>query len=167
MLLQRRLSRLDRSLTTPRFAWSTGTGDWAEIWDIIGPQIEWVMAGGPPTWQENQLVPITRHGRRCDPDAPSGIGGARAVCIETTATVLAERERAAQPSINGVCTKAPSFMAILEGRERQITFANGAYMRLVGDREVVGHSVSDALPEAATEGYLELLDRVFRGGPSA
>ncbi len=30
---------------------------WAEIWDVIGPQIEQVMAGGPPTWHQNQLVP--------------------------------------------------------------------------------------------------------------
>jgi hypothetical protein len=47
-------------------------------------------------------------------------------------------------------------MAILEGPEHRITFANAACMRLVGDREVVGRSVSNALPEAAAEGYLEL-----------
>src|ERR1043165_9147471 len=35
---------------------------WAEIWPIIGPQIEQVMSGGGPTWQEDQLVPVTRHG---------------------------------------------------------------------------------------------------------
>ncbi len=36
---------------------------WAEVWDIIGPQIEQVMSGGGATWHENQLVPVTRHGR--------------------------------------------------------------------------------------------------------
>ena len=36
---------------------------WAEIWHIIGPQIEQVMSGGGATWHENQLVPVTRHGR--------------------------------------------------------------------------------------------------------
>ena len=35
---------------------------WAEIWHIIGPQIEQVMNGGGATWHENQLVPVTRHG---------------------------------------------------------------------------------------------------------
>ncbi len=39
---------------------------WAEIWDIIGPQIEYVMAGNGATWHEDQLVPVTRHGRRED-----------------------------------------------------------------------------------------------------
>ena len=150
---------------------------WAEIWDIIGPQIEQVMAGGPATWHENQLVPITRHGKRedvywtysygpiDDPDAANGIGGVLVVCTETTATVLAERERAAQADRQRhLFEQAPSFMAILEGPEHRITFANAAYMRLVGDREVIGRRVSDALPEAAAQGYLELLDRVFQSG---
>src|SRR5258706_13128309 len=36
---------------------------WAEIWHVIGPQIEQVMGGGGATWNENQLVPVTRHGK--------------------------------------------------------------------------------------------------------
>ena len=76
---------------------------WAEIWDIIGPQIEQVMAGRGYTWHENQLVPITRHGKRedvywtysygpiDDPSAPHGVGGVLVVCTETTEQVLAEQ----------------------------------------------------------------------------
>ena len=37
---------------------------WAEIWDVIGPQIEQVISGGGATWHVNHLVPITRHGKR-------------------------------------------------------------------------------------------------------
>ena len=37
---------------------------WDEIWDIIGPQVDYVMAGNGATWHEDQLVPVTRHGRR-------------------------------------------------------------------------------------------------------
>jgi signal transduction histidine kinase/CheY-like chemotaxis protein len=77
---------------------------WAEIWHIIGPQIEQVMAGGGATWHVNALVPITRHGRLedvywtysyspiDDESAPGGIGGVLVVCTETTKHVLAERE---------------------------------------------------------------------------
>ena len=150
---------------------------WGEIWDIIGPQIEQVMAGGPATWHENQLVPITRHGRRedvywtysygpvDDPDAANGVGGVLVVCTETTGTVLAERERAAQADRQRrLFEQAPSFMAMLEGPDHRITFANAAYMRLIGDRDVIGRPVADALPEAAVQGYLELLDRVFQSG---
>jgi PAS domain S-box-containing protein len=150
---------------------------WAEIWDIIGPQIEQVMAGGPATWHENQLVPITRNGRReevywtysygpiDDPDSPNGIGGVLVVCTETTATVLAERERAAQADRQQrLFEQAPSFMAMLEGPEHRITFANAAYKRLVGGRDVIGRTVAEAMPEAVAQGYLELLDGVYRSG---
>ena len=37
---------------------------WEEIWPIIGPQIESVMAGGQATWHEEELAPVTRNWRR-------------------------------------------------------------------------------------------------------
>ena len=40
-----------------------GRDCWAEIWDMIGPQIDSIMAGGDASWHEDQLVPVTRHGR--------------------------------------------------------------------------------------------------------
>ncbi|MET0541828.1 MAG: PAS domain-containing protein [Variovorax sp.] len=75
---------------------------WAEIWDVIGPQIEQVMSGGGATWNVDQLVPITRHGRResvwwtysyspiDDDGAPGGIGGVLVLCTETTRHVQAQ-----------------------------------------------------------------------------
>jgi PAS domain S-box-containing protein len=79
---------------------------WAEIWPIIGPQIEQVMNGGGATWNENQLVPITRHGRLeqvywtygfSPIDEDDGIGGVLVVCRDVTrehlaASALQERE---------------------------------------------------------------------------
>lgn len=32
---------------------------WQEIWPVTGPQIESILAGGPPTWHEDQLVGVT------------------------------------------------------------------------------------------------------------
>lgn len=69
---------------------------WAEIWDIIGPQIEEVMRGDGSTWHEDELVPVTRHGRRedvwwtygyspiDDDTAPNGVGGVLVVCNDVT-----------------------------------------------------------------------------------
>jgi two-component sensor histidine kinase/PAS domain-containing protein len=69
---------------------------WQEIWSIIGPQIELVMRGGGATWHEDQLVPVTRHGKRedvwwtysfgpiDDETAPKGIGGVLVVCNDVT-----------------------------------------------------------------------------------
>jgi PAS domain S-box-containing protein len=81
---------------------------WAEIWDIIGPQIEQVMCGGGATWHENQLVPVTRHGRLervywtygfSPIDEDDCIGGVLVVCRDVTREYLAAdalREREAE-----------------------------------------------------------------------
>src|SRR4051812_3145735 len=83
-----------------------GRACWAEIWPIIGPQIEQVMSGGGPTWNENQLVPVTRYGRLeqvwwtygySPIDDDDGVGGVLVVCRDVTrghlaAEVLRERE---------------------------------------------------------------------------
>src|SRR6266851_4307997 len=81
---------------------------WAEIWDIIGPQIEQVMSGGGASWHENQLVPVTRHGRLeqvywtygfSPIDEDDGIGGVLVVCRDVTKQYLAAdalREREAE-----------------------------------------------------------------------
>ena len=69
---------------------------WDEIWDIIGPQIETVLAGRGATWHEDHLVPVTRHGRRedvwwtysyspiDDETRPGGVGGVLVVCNDVT-----------------------------------------------------------------------------------
>jgi PAS domain S-box-containing protein len=81
---------------------------WDEIWPIIGPQIEQVMSGGGATWHENQLVPVTRHGRLEQVywtygygpiDEDDGIGGVLVVCRDVTKDYLAHaalREREAE-----------------------------------------------------------------------
>jgi PAS domain S-box-containing protein len=81
---------------------------WAEIWHIIGPQIEQVMSGGGATWHENQLVPVTRHGSLQQVywtygfspiDEDDGIGGVLVVCRDVTEDFIASaalREREAE-----------------------------------------------------------------------
>jgi two-component sensor histidine kinase/PAS domain-containing protein len=71
---------------------------WEEIWDVIGPQIEFVMAGNGATWHEDQLVPVTRHGRREDVwwtysfgpiDVEGKVGGVLVVCRDVTSEHMA------------------------------------------------------------------------------
>ncbi|HEY2173095.1 MAG TPA: SpoIIE family protein phosphatase [Mycobacteriales bacterium] len=35
---------------------------WAELWPIIGPMLDGVVATGEATWSEDQLLPMNRHG---------------------------------------------------------------------------------------------------------
>lgn len=72
---------------------------WDEIWDIIGPQIDSVMAGKGSTWDVERLVPVTRHGRREDVwwtysyspiDLEGRVGGVLVICNDVTAQHLAK-----------------------------------------------------------------------------
>ncbi len=60
--------------------------------------------------------------------------------------------------------QAPTFTAVLRGPQHVIEFVNPGYLRLVGNRPVVGRQVAEALPDAVAQGYLQLLDRVFSSG---
>lgn len=150
---------------------------WAEIWEIIGPQIEQVMTGGGATWQENALVPITRNGRReevywtysygpiDDEAAPNGVGGVLVVCTETTEQVL-QRQQAVQDveRLGQLFQQAPGFMALLRGPDHVFELANPAYIKLVGRGDLLGRSVRTAFPDVEGQGFFELLDGVFRSG---
>jgi len=150
---------------------------WREIWPIIGPQIDQVMSGGGPTWHENHLVPITRHGRREDvfwtygyspiDDATqsSSVGGVLVVCTETTEQVIAARRTASERDrLAQLFEQAPTFMALLRGPEHRFEIANPRYLRLVGQRPILGKTFAQALPEAVEQGYLTLLDQAYASG---
>jgi PAS domain S-box-containing protein len=78
---------------------------------------------------------------------------------QLVAELRVERARLAE-----VFNQAPSFLAVLRGPEHVFELVNDAYSGLIGYRDVVGKRALDALPEVAGQGFLELLDRVFRTG---
>jgi PAS domain S-box-containing protein len=150
---------------------------WEEIWDIIGPQIAQVMSGGGATWHENALIPITRNGRReevywtysyspiDDGAAANGVGGVLVVCTETSQQVLGARRAAEEKQkFSELFEQAPSFMAMLRGPEHRFELANPSYLRLIGREDVLGRTVAEAVPEAGEQGFIELLDTVYRIG---
>jgi signal transduction histidine kinase/DNA-binding response OmpR family regulator/PAS domain-containing protein len=70
-----------------------------------------------------------------------------------------ERDR-----MRGLFQQAPSFMCVFNGPEHVFELANDAYQQLVGQRQLIGLKVREALPEVAGQGYFELLDTVFSSG---
>lgn len=74
---------------------------WPEIWHIIGPLLEGVLATGTATWSSDQLLPLDRNGflEECyftysySPihDESGGIGGVFTAVTETTERVVNER----------------------------------------------------------------------------
>jgi signal transduction histidine kinase/CheY-like chemotaxis protein len=60
--------------------------------------------------------------------------------------------------------QAPTFMAVLQGADHRFQLANPSYLKLVGGRDVIGKTVSEALPEADAQGFVRILDEVYRTG---
>jgi signal transduction histidine kinase len=63
-----------------------------------------------------------------------------------------------------VFRQAPAAIAIMRGPDHVFDLANPSYLALIANRDVVGKSVRDALPELAGQGIYELLDRVYETG---
>ncbi len=85
----------------------------------------------------------------------------------SAATRLIERTReaeAASAEFRNLFQQAPGFFAVLSGPEHVFTFASDSYVRLVGERSVIGRSVREALPEVVEQGFIDLLDGVYRKG---
>ncbi|HEY9234499.1 MAG TPA: HWE histidine kinase domain-containing protein [Phenylobacterium sp.] len=150
---------------------------WAETWPVIGPQIEQVMSGGPGTWHENQLAPITRNGHLeevywtysfspiHDEAARNAVGGVLVVCSETTEIVLAQKRRTEEAERWWrIFEQAPSFIGIMRGPEHVHEFVNASHRRLFNSQSWLGRPVREAFPEIADQGFFELLDQVYETG---
>jgi PAS domain S-box-containing protein len=166
----------------PRALGMRGADFWTDIWDIIGPQIEQVMAGGEATWHEDHLVPIERNGRIEEVywtysygpafDDDGNVGGVLVVCQETTTRVLTERRlhemnrqlEVERSRLAYAFQQAPAFLAVLRGPSHVFEFVNDAYYQIVGRRELIGRPVFEALPELRGQGFEALIDRVLETG---
>lgn len=84
-------------------------------------------------------------------------------------TSLIERTReseAAAADFRRLFQQAPGFFAVMSGPDHIFTFTSDAYQRLIGGRQVIGRPIREALPEVVEQGFVELLDAVYRDGKS-
>jgi len=155
---------------------------WADIWDVLGPQVEAVMQEGRATWNERVLLMMERNGFpeatyftwSYSPiyDDDGTIGGLFCACTEETARVAAEAERdrlvrEAQDAAGTLQTwfdNAPGFIALLRGPNFVFEMVNRAYYQLVGHRDIEGLPVFEALREMRGQGFEEILQRVYQDG---
>jgi PAS domain S-box-containing protein len=72
--------------------------------------------------------------------------------------------KAARERLYEVFMQAPAAITVLEGPEHVFTVSNPLYQQLTGNRELLGKSVRDALPELEGQGFYELLDQVYESG---
>lgn len=95
-------------------------------------------------------------------------GGAQGLQpLEQIEAALVSRARSMQDEGNQLrqlFAQAPGFVCFLRGPEHVFELANEAYQQLTGYRQLIGKRVGDALPELVDQGFIELLDRVYRTG---
>ncbi|HET7752072.1 MAG TPA: PAS domain S-box protein [Terriglobales bacterium] len=63
--------------------------------------------------------------------------------------------------------QVPAAIAMLQGPEHRWSYMNPAYLRVIGHEhveELLGKTIRQTLPELESQGYLELLDQVYRTG---
>ncbi len=148
---------------------------WPEVADFDDHVIEMVFRRGETLQYRDQPMILHRPGRPDqawldltyspvpgDDGAPLGV---IAIVVETTERVLADRNlQDEQVRLQQMYEQSPSFMALVDGPDHRFALANAAYQRLVGGRAKLGQPVAEALPDAAEQGYIDLLDQVYRSG---
>lgn len=80
----------------------------------------------------------------------------RATAVQARNLDLAEESQ----QLKTLFEQAPGFVAVLSGPDHRFQMANAAYRRLVGERDIIGRPVAEALPEVVGQGFVGLLDQV-------
>jgi PAS domain-containing protein len=129
---------------------------WSEIWPDIEPLINKALAG-EATFHED--LPLAMRRRGFDEqtyftfsyspvhDETGGVGGMFCACTETTQEV--ERRAALQDDrehLHRLFQQAPSMVCILSGPEHIFVLANPIYLEFIGNRDVIGRKLREAVP---------------------
>ena len=161
----------------PNILGSRGEDYWQEIWPVIKPLIDQVLAGGEATWSEDQLIPIYRNGKMEDVywtfsyspvnDESGKPAGVFVTCNETTEKVNTFRslQESNRMYVNNI-VQAPVAMCIFRGKDHVVEIANELMLKLWGKKagEVMHKPIFEGLPEAKGQGLEPLLDNVYNTG---
>lgn len=146
---------------------------WSEAWDVVGPVAEAAMRGEASFFED---LPITLE-RKGYPEQTywtfsyspirdeRGVAGVLCTVHETTDRVALQAQLAAETErMRQMFEQAPGYLVATSGADHVLQVANAAYRSLIGNRDTIGKTVREALPELEGQGHFELLDRVFATG---
>lgn len=147
---------------------------WPEVAEFNDRVMRACLAGGTLAYRDQELT-LHRNGQPeqvwmnldyspvlDEKGVPAGV---IAFVVETTERVRAERHlQAEKQRLTQLFQQAPGIMAMLSGPDHRFEMANPAYANLLGNRELIGLTVRDALPEIARQGFVEVLDQVYQSG---
>ncbi|EWT01244.1 hypothetical protein N865_05535 [Intrasporangium oryzae NRRL B-24470] len=135
---------------------------WPEIWDVIGPMLDGVMAGGGATWSDDQLLFIDRNGLIEEAyftfsyspihEDDGLVGGVFCAVTETTSRVLTERRSRTKAALAAALVGVRSTEDVRRRAEESLR-ANSSDHAAV---EVLPPGA--ALPAGAGEGSLHVVE---------
>lgn len=75
-----------------------------------------------------------------------------------------QEAEAARRDLYNLFMQAPAIIAVVQGPEHVFQLANSTYLQLVGKKaeDLIGKTVREALPGLVEQGYLQLLDEVYK-----
>ncbi|WP_332813890.1 hybrid sensor histidine kinase/response regulator [Ramlibacter sp.] len=146
---------------------------WPEAWPCIGRLHEQALAGEAARADDVECT-IRRDGVEvqswfdvsCSPvHEGDQVAGVLCLIDETTGRVLADRDRHDEyRRLQQWFAQAPNLLAVLRGPQHVIEVANKAVHELTSHSDMVGLTVREALPDLEGQGYIGLLDEVYRSG---
>jgi signal transduction histidine kinase len=84
--------------------------------------------------------------------------------LQAEALATAQRQAQERATFHQVFEQTPAAICLVRQPLHQVEYLNPAYQQLFSGRELLGHSLADAVPETAAQGYVALLDEVYRTG---
>ncbi|MGF9567576.1 PAS domain-containing protein [Neorhizobium sp. JUb45] len=148
---------------------------WHDIWDQVEPIISAAFAGQGTSMEDIEFV-MHRNGYPEEThfafsytpvrDPWGTVLGMFCACTEQTATVAERKaERTLRERFEQVFELSPGGIALLGGPDHVFEYANEVYYSMIGtDREIIGKTVADAVSEVVRQGYIDILDGVYRTG---
>jgi len=160
----------------PKALGQKGHDCWPEIWPVIYPLMQQVLAG-ESVWQEDQLIPIYRNGHLEDVywtfsysparDDKGKINGVLVVCNETTEKVIASKKlEESEKTLKNMILQAPVAMCILQGPSFVVETANKKMLELWGrtKEQVINKALFEGIPAARGQGFEQILKNVVITG---
>jgi PAS domain S-box-containing protein len=81
--------------------------------------------------------------------------------LQAEALLAAEELVRQRETLHQVFEQTPALVFIARGPDHRIDYVNPAYQALFPERQLVGRTTADAIPEAAEQGFIALLDHVY------
>ncbi|MEJ7665219.1 MAG: PAS domain-containing protein [Hymenobacter sp.] len=88
----------------------------------------------------------------------------RTAALQAELLALCEQQLREREALYQVFEQAPAVIAVLREPQHRIEFCNSAFQRLFSGRELRGRPMGEVEPETASQGFVALLDGVYRTG---